>query len=988
MDRHRHPSIFRILALCLLAVFVSSVTQSASAAPRTLRVVTDDNYPPYLFLGPNGQPEGYLVDLWKLWQAKTGVQVKLEPMQWAAAQRIMQEGKADVIDMIFRTPDRLRMYKFSKPYATQTVGIYVDHSIHGIIDHQSLHGFVIGVERGDACIPKLSSLGITHLITFPNYRAVIDAAKAGTIKIFCMDDDPANYYLYLFRDQLRFTKAFTLYEGHFHWAVGRHDSATYALVNRGMAMITPTDLQILKRKWLSHPIQFKSYGYIILPIILGTVSILTIAAIWILMLRKAVNARTLELQMQARELLKDQALLRTLLESSPDAMWLKDENGRYLECNASAIEMIGLPRDVVLGRKDADLQINPELAEKIKQADEQVLSTGSKQRTELQFTNVNGISCDVEVIKVPIRSADDEFIGFLGVGRDITERRRTERELRLAAIAFEGQDGMIVADAQGIIERVNAAFTRISGYRQADAVGKALAIICSGGQDPNVCSQILDELTISGGWSGEVINRRQNGELYTARLSLSRLNDTQGRPLHYIGALHDITAEKQAVEEAEYLKLFDPLTHLPNRTLLNDRIAHAQAISAEMQEYGALLMVDLDEFQRVNDAYGHNVGDDLLVEAARRIQYAVRDGDTIGRFNSDSFVVLTIGLGSDITQTVKSVIMLADKIRHVIAAPIQLGTQSVVCTASIGVTVFKDRNTDPGTLLRQAELAMQKGQRSGRNTVRLFEDKMQAEVEMRADLEVQLREAIEHQQFVLYYQPQVDYQGRLIGAEALVRWQHPRRGLIQPGEFIPQAEENGLIEPLGRWVLAQACHQLGAWASHSELRDLTLSVNVSVRQLRSPEFVDEVLGEVARFRLQPNRLKLEITESLAVDYVDGSVEKLRILRNAGIMLSIDDFGTANSSLAYLTKLPLNQLKIDKSFVDHLSRSHSDAMVVQTIIAMGCSLGLDVIAEGVETREQLELLTMQGCHAYQGNFFSEPIPISEFERRDIAGQWCH
>ena len=970
--RWRANGLMRVVA-CLVLVFGFTVcAEPAQAAARTLRVVTDNNYPPYLFLNSLGQPEGYLVDLWKLWQAKTGVKVDLEPMQWAAAQRAMHDGKADVIDMIFRTPVRDQLYEFSRPYSTQTVGIYVDHSIHGVAGPRSLRGFTIGVERGDACIAKLGSLGITRLATFPNYMGILTAAKAGEIKMFCMDDDPAHYYLYLFRDQLRFGKAFTLYEGHFHWAVNRGDSATFALVSRGMAMITPTERAALQRKWFSHPLQFTPYLRIILLVLAVALAVLAVAGMWIGMLRRAVRVKTAELS-------KDRAQLRTLLESSPDAMWLKDEHGRYLECNAAAVEVIRAPRERIVGRTDAEVHSNPDIVAAIRKIDQEVARTGTAQRLEIQYNRTASDVHDLEIIKVPIRAPDGGLVGVLGVGRDITERKRAERELQLAAVAFESQDGMIVTDASGRIERINSAFTRMTGYADDEILGKPPAILRSGHHDRGFYEKMRAELSEHGSWRGEIVDRRHNGELFTARVSIASVKDAQGRLLHYVGTFQDITGERRAREQVEELRLFDPLTHLANRSLLEDRIVHAQATSAGSKEFGAVLMIDLDDFQRVNDAFGHSIGDALLIEVGRRIQWAVREGDTVGRFSGDNFVVVLEDLGVEQAHALTGTIEIAEKIRRAIAEPARVDGQSLVCTASIGATVFTGTEARNGVLLRKAELAMYKCKQRGGNVARLFEDAMQAEVEERAQLEAELREAIEGGQLMLHYQPQVDAQGHLIGAEALIRWQHPQRGLVAPGAFIALAEDTGLIEPIGRWVLEQACRQLAAWSASEALRHLTLSVNVSVRQFRSTGFVDDVLGEVARFGVRADRLKLEITESLAIDDFDASVVKLNALREAGILLSIDDFGTGSSSLTYLTRLPLNQLKIDKSFVEHLPHNQSAAMVAQAIIAMGSGLGLDVIAEGVETREQRDFLDAHGCHAYQGYLFGRPVALEEFER---------
>jgi len=429
--------------------------------------------------------------------------------------------------------------------------------------------------------------------------------------------------------------------------------------------------------------------------------------------------------------------------------------------------------------------------------------------------------------------------------------------------------------------------------------------------------------------------------------------------------------------------MFDHLTDLPNRVLLADRVARAMAGAAIAQEFGTVMMVNLDHFQKLNDSLGHAVGDQLLVEVARRIRSIMREDDTLGRFSGDSFVLLAERLGTDRNSAAARALLTADAIREAIAEPMTLDGHRLTCTGSLGVTLFRDGAHSPDALLCQAELALYKSKQSGRNTVRLFEDEMQSELDDRNWLEKALRDALRDDALTLHYQVQVDARERPVGAEALLRWTHPERGPLSPAVFIPLAEETGLIEPIGHWVLATACRQVAAWARDDTLRGLTLAVNISARQFESDSFVDDILAEVRRSGAPVDKLKLEVTESLAFGNLEASIRKLHILRANGFSISLDDFGTGNSSLNYLTKLPLTQLKIDKSFVDELPASHRDAMVAQTIIAMGRGLGLDVIAEGVETAAQRDFLVAHGCHSFQGYLFGRPLPVREFEARVLA-----
>jgi diguanylate cyclase (GGDEF)-like protein len=440
----------------------------------------------------------------------------------------------------------------------------------------------------------------------------------------------------------------------------------------------------------------------------------------------------------------------------------------------------------------------------------------------------------------------------------------------------------------------------------------------------------------------------------------------------------DISPRKQAEEKIHHLAFFDALTALPNRRLLMDRLHAALAASARSSQHGALLFIDLDKFKTINDVLGHGVGDQMLIEVAARILGCVRESDTVARLGGDEFVVLMPDLGPDAEQASQRTAMVAEKIRAALSAPYQLKGNAHHSSPSIGVAMYLGSGESADALLRQADMAMYKAKDAGRNTLRFFSTAMQSAVETRAALEADLRHAVARGELRLLYQVQVDDAQRAIGAEALVRWVHPSRGTVSPMQFIPIAEESSLILAIGGWVLETACAQLARWEASAAYGQLSLAVNVNAQQFRQGDFVAIVAGLLARHRFAPARLKLELTESVVLSDVLEVVGTMHALRALGITLSMDDFGTGYSSLSYLKQLPLHQIKIDQSFVRDIITDPTDAVMVRTIIDLARNFGLHVIAEGVETEEQLAFLQRHGCNAYQGYLFSKPVPIEALE----------
>ncbi len=453
--------------------------------------------------------------------------------------------------------------------------------------------------------------------------------------------------------------------------------------------------------------------------------------------------------------------------------------------------------------------------------------------------------------------------------------------------------------------------------------------------------------------------------------------DKKGLPVRVIGTHMDITHRKSTEEEIKHLAFYDVLTGLPNRRLLLDRLAHAMASSVRTGGHGALLFIDLDNFKTINDTLGHDEGDKLLSEVAIRLIGCVRVSDTVARLGGDEFVIMLESLDKNIEQAFKQIEVVGEKILTALNMPYKLTTQDFHNTPSIGVTLFTGHQDSLDELLKRADMAMYQAKAAGRNCLRFFNPAMQAAVSAFAALEADLRYSLDSNQFILYYQPQIDSSGKLMGAEALLRWKHPLRGMVSPAEFIPVAEQTGLILPIGLWVLEAGCKQLVDWARHDRTAHIQLSINVSARQFRQPSFVTQVCEVINKTGANPRMLKLELTESMLVEDVEDVISKMNTLQAIGVSFSLDDFGTGFSSLSYLKRLPLNQLKIDQSFVRDVLTDPNDAVIVCSIVALARSLGFNVIAEGVETEAQRDFLAENDCHEYQGYLFSRPLPIKEF-----------
>ncbi len=555
-----------------------------------------------------------------------------------------------------------------------------------------------------------------------------------------------------------------------------------------------------------------------------------------------------------------------------------------------------------------------------------------------------------------------------------------EIEQRISSAAFETSDAIMIIDAYGHIVRVNHALLSITGYSANDLIGKNVRILNARRHDKIFLAEIKmwQQLIQSGSWTGEIYDRRKNGEIYPKWMKITAVKNQQQDTTHYVAIFNDLSERKNKEEEIRNLASYDKLTRLPNRNVFLERFVEKLANTIRPGNFGAILLIDLDRFKILNDTQGYDCGDMLLIEVAARLKDSVREMDTVARLGADEFIVMIEDISDNEDETSRRVGQVAEKIRESLARPYFCDGHPMRSLSSIGISLYRGNEIPADVLIQHAEMAMYQAKSAGRNSIRFFDPLLQDKITAHANLDNDLRHAIDRGQFHLLYQMQVDNNHRPVGAEALLRWNHPERGLVLPGVFIPIAEESSLILEIGDWVMDKACEQLAAWAQNDETRKLTLAVNVSAKQFAIPGFVDDVSNVLKAHQVDPSRLKLELTESVMLEDMDGTVEKMHALKALGVGLSIDDFGIGYSSLSYLKQLPLDQLKIDQSFVQGITKDGSDAMLVQTIIDLATNSRMNVIAEGVETQAQLTFLKHHECMAFQGFLFGMALPVQEFE----------
>ena len=649
--------------------------------------------------------------------------------------------------------------------------------------------------------------------------------------------------------------------------------------------------------------------------------------------------------------------------------------------------MLGYQEKDVLGRPIVDLihsredvrkhakRLTEELGYPV-QPDLQTLTAKARRQLpdeeEWLYLRKDGGPFSVQLSNTCVVNHDAQITGFLFVGIDISQRKGAEKRLQLAHKVIENtSEGIVVTDPTGTIVDVNPAHLKTMGYSRDEVIGNNPRLWKSGRHDQTFYQNMWRKLLKDGIWEGEIWDRRKDGEVFPKWLSINAIKDDQGTVLNYVALSTDITQQKATEQELENLAFYDPLTQLPNRTLFKDRLEHELLIAKRFNRPLGLMFLDLDRFKDVNDTLGHDIGDLLLEKVARRLEGCLRASDTVCRLGGDEFTVILTEISSP-----DALAHVAENMITAINEAFVLNNQQVFISTSIGIALFPDDGLDFGTLTRHADIAMYKCKEAGRDNYSFYTADMNVQNQARISMESDLRRALEQNQLELHYQPIVDMSsGKVVTVEALVRWRHPLKGLIMPQQFIPLAEETGLIIPLGEWVLKTACRDT-AQLNIDGWPELKVSVNLSGRQFQSSELVDSVVKNLSESKLSVKNLQLEITESMIMHDVDEAIEIMKQLNSRGLKISIDDFGTGYSSLSHLKKFPIHSLKIDRAFIRDIADDKDDEAIVDTIISMAKAMDLHVTAEGVETSEQLDYLLKRHCDLIQGYYFSKPLALPQ------------
>jgi diguanylate cyclase (GGDEF)-like protein/PAS domain S-box-containing protein len=687
----------------------------------------------------------------------------------------------------------------------------------------------------------------------------------------------------------------------------------------------------------------------------------------------------------SRRLLENQQLaarLQLTLSASGLGIWEFHRDGERMEWSHDLCRLLGQTESPRTLAESFSL-IHPDDRPRIERAIRQPPPPGAETSVEeFRMRHADGYWLWVEGRGQSLRLDEQgESVLTAGTVVDISRRKQIEIERQLTSVVFTGiSDGICITDPDTRILTVNNALVQITGYSAAETIGRTPAMFRSGVHGQAFYQTLWENLNRDGAWQGEITNRRKNGELVTEWLNISAVRDTAGTLTHYVGLFSDLSERREAAERIQYLSSYDPLTNLPNRSLLTDRLAQAVINAVRFERQTAVILLDLDHFRLVNETFGAPVGDSLLQEIAQRLQQLLRDGDTVGRRSGTEFGLVMANMGHE-----RDAIALAQRLLDAIAEPFTAGEQTLLLTASIGISLAPRDGNGADELLKTADIALSRAKQAGRNTFRFYAPEMDADAARRLGLESSLRSALKNNEMAVHYQPLVSLEtGRIIGMEALLRWQNPSFGSVSPGEFIPLAEDNGLIIPIGEWVLFTACAQARRWHDLGLTTPLRLAVNLSARQFRQTDLDRIVARALSESGLPADLLELEITESAFIDDTEEAIAMCRKLKQLGVKLSLDDFGTGYSSLSYVSRFPFDKIKIDQSFVSDIIENPVNAAIATAAIVMARSLNLSVLAEGVETEAQARFLRGRRCDAIQGFLFSPALPAGEFEQL-LAGR---
>ncbi len=939
----------------------------------SIRLAPESNYPPFSFL-ESGVWRGLSADVVALIQDRTGARFQiLPPQNLDAILDHARQGSADIVTSIKETPERSQFLAFTQPYFRVPTAIIVKSSLTEGRWPEAFVGKRVAVGKG---------YGVQKFIEqkFPSIKLTLVAddlqgmrqLSFGEVDAIIMDVASASFFIE--REKFSNLRVFSEFDFTYDLslAVRKDLPILREILSKTLLTLSDKDIQAVSDNWIKlshdhfHALLDKARPWLVV----GT----GVGALLLAAMATASRAR----RRRQRVALQASQYSRSLIEASLDPLVTISAQGKITDVNTATEQVTGVARSKLVGSDFADYFTDPVQA---REGYQQVFAQGFVTDYPLAIRHTSGSITDVLYNASVYRDDAGKVLGVFAAARDVTERKKAERYIQAASVFTHAREGIMITSADGTILNVNHAFTSITGYSHPEVIGKNPRLLKSGQHDKAFYLAMWHALTDKGHWYGEIRNRRKNGEVFIEALTITAVYGAGGVTEQYVALFSDVTAVREHQNQLEFMAHFDALTKLPNRLLLSDRIQQGLAHSDRRGQTLAIVYLDLDGFKAINDQHGHEVGDQLLVALADRMNQVLREADTLARIGGDEFVAILV----DLTDAEASGPML-ERLLTAAAQPVQLADLTLQVSASLGVTFSPQEQTlDADQLLRQADQAMYQAKLAGKNRYHIFDAKQDSHIRIHHESVERIRLAASRREFVLYYQPKVNMRsGKVVGTEALIRWQHPERGLLAPALFLPVIEDHPLAVAIGEWVIDTALAQVDAWRAAG--LDLPVSVNVGSRQLQQPDFVSRLRSALAIHpELNPSCLEIEILETSALQDIAQVSRLIEDCTRLGVRFTLDDFGTGYSSLTYLKRLRIETLKIDRSFVSDMLIDADAMAILKGVIGLAAAFKRQVIAEGVETAAHGAVLLQLGCELAQGYGIAYPMPASEIAAWTAAWQ---
>lgn len=947
----------------------------------------DPDWAPFEFRDEDGQYRGMASNFIALASDRLGVRMEAARIDsWAGVLEAVRRGEVDILPAITPSMEREEYLLFTEPYIDFPMVIITRSNAPFIAGLEELQGMRVSVVDGYFSheILQRNSPELT-LVPVDSVRDGVNAVAVGEVDAFVGNIAAASHAINQLGLSSLKVAAYTPYSYKLSMGVRKDLPELVPILNRALQSITPAEVQMIRKNWVQLRVE---EGVNLREVLLVALPIT--AAILIIFILMGIANRRLHSEIRERQAV-EQRLRESeerLLDSQSIAhvgSWVWDLRDDSIIWSREHYAIVGVsPEEYSPTARSFINFIHPEDRHLMKETLGRI-DNGESNEYELEFRLVrpSGELCYVKSYGRLERDEHGRPVQLAGVLHDITPQKKVELALRekqqtLQSLLDNAPLGIWFQDKDGRLLFVNQAYCEATGKSEQEFLSME-DYKCIYDSETAEASKTADAVALvsDGPHFSQERMRFADGTMHDLEVIKSRVTDEDGNVIGLIGLSMDVTDRKQAEEKLLHQAYFDELTGLGNRNFLMEQLARSLAQARRHNHYNALLFFDLDNFKIINDSMGHHTGDLLLQDIGRRLQATVREEDTVARLGGDEFVLIANDLGAVQSEAAEQAHTIAEKVRKALAVPYKLGEQEHHITLSVGISMFPTDDNDVNDILKHADTAMYRAKEAGRNAIRFFIPSMQVAAEERLRMQNLLRYAIPRDQLRVYYQPQYNHEGELLGAECLLRWKHPQLGVISPARFIPVAEDSGQIIDIGTWVLRESCKTLKLWQGRGK-SDITLSVNVSPRQFHQPGYVRQVIDIIEESGVDPRYLELELTETILIEHIEDVTEKMQKLKSIGVRFAIDDFGTGYSSLAYLKRLPLDRLKIDQSFIREVTNDPSDALIVETIIAMATHLELEVIAEGVETETQLDFLFKRGCAMYQGYFFSRPLTREQFD----------